>query len=603
MGVWKQIAALPAARNEAATAWHAGKVYVAGGILDTGFSGYSWQNSLFILDPVGNTWTTGAPLPTTGRCYAFSTASDGLHVVFIETGAHYAYDPGVNTWATRTSAPGPGRVRAYHFLDSAGRFYLAAGQALGSPPNSYKVDRYDPVANSWTALPDAPSDTPYPGEGAGTLGSDSKVYLAYDSSTKDLIVYDPATGVWSRTPAMPDTKAIWAQVSRLPSGIVLALPHLQDPPPGGVAPLMRRVDGYNPATGAWTMGVTPDFPGSNYRAAVATEPGGIVYLLGGRSNNTAGEAFATAQAWAYKQNEPPTVATLLTLTGGVLVSTAVTNRARHQFNDPNAGDSQSKADHRWRKVGDLTWLTETVVSPNPWRDFPAGTLTAGNWERQVLTYDAAGEPAPAWTPSGLFTAADPPAGPVIIDPINGSIFDQIEHVEWSTPSQESYQVRRVADNGAGAPNTAVVYFDTGEVVDTLTRKIPVTFETNNRAEHVQVRIKDGGLWSTWDSVGGTVSYTRPPKPTFTTYTDPSTGSLLIMIATPEPLPGDPAAVSTRVYITEPLPSGQVVEQRRAVDLPTNTAWRYWAPVGSWDYTGGRIRVESVAANGTTASSS
>jgi len=602
VGSWRQLAALPAPRYQAAACWHDGRVYLLGG--GAAYSGGNIipLNTVFVYDPVGNTWTTAAPMPAVGLLYAFS-ASDGLHAVFPDTGAHYVYDPTTNAWATSATAPLVARRSAHHFVDSAGRFYLAGGQQDSGLTPITAVHRYDPstgVWNSRAAMPIAVAQA-LPSRSPGVLAADSKVYLSVGTSTDQLAVYDPSSDTWAATPSIPDkvNHARNVELSVLPSGMVITLPHSNFGGPSGSPEFMARVDGYFPATGSWSMGVTPDYPGAPIvGAAVATQPGGVVYLVGGNDQDS--DAI-TAQVWSYKQNEPPLVATLLTMTGGAIVSTASTNRARHQFNDLNAGDSQSKADHRWRKVGDPTWITETVISPNPWRDFPAGTLTAGDWERQVLTYDAAGEPSPAWTPSGLFTAVDPPEGPTITYPINGQTLDQVEHVTWSVPAQESYQVRRVADD-SGTPDTDTVYFDTGEVVDSLTRTLPLDFAVNGRAEHIQVRVKDGGVWSDWDSVSGDVSYTPPPVPTFTPYPDATDASLLIMITNPDPDPGEPAAAYNDIYITEPLPSGTVVEERRVTQLPANTPWRYRVPVGGWDYSGARIRIVAVAANGTTSSS-
>lgn len=583
MGSWRQLAPLPAARYQAAACWHDGKVYVFGGQAVGG----AYQNTTFIYDPAGNTWGSGAPLPGSGRCYAFSTADDGVHVVFPSDGYHLAYDPTTDTWDTRTTAPGAPRRGALYFTDASGRFYLAGGS------DTSRVDRYTPTTDSWAARAalTGPSAS-FAAVAAGVLGSDGKIYIG--PAAQYLRIYNPTTDTWANT---TDAPLPYVQgnlpIAQLPSGQIITLPRVQQIglTGGGMNP---RIDGYDVATGAWSMGVIPNYPGGSiYEAAVATQPGGVVYLLGGVVEG----GTPTATVWSYKQNDPPLVATLLTMTGGAIVSTAAVNRARHGFSDPNAGDSQSKADHRWRKVSDTTWITETVISPNPWRDFPAGSLTPGDYERQVLVYDAVGEPASAWTPSGLFTAVDPPDGPTITYPINGQLLDQVEYVEWSVPAQDAYRVRRLPDDGAGNPDTtATPYFDTGEVTDTLTRKIPLTFAVNGRTEHVQVQIKDGGVWSDWDSVVGDVSYTRPPTPTYTVYPDPATGSLLLMIATPDPEPGDPAAVAVDVFIDD----GAGLE-RKAVDLSPTTSWRYWTPISGRDYTGS-IMVQSRAANGTTASS-
>ncbi|HEY1119313.1 MAG TPA: kelch repeat-containing protein, partial [Acidimicrobiales bacterium] len=304
MGSWRQIAPLPGPREAAAAVFHGGKAYLFGGdATSDGIEAY--QNNTWIYDPAGNTWTTGAVLPTNGLCYAFSTADDGIHVVFIRSGNHYAYDPTTNTWATRTAAPGPGRLQAFHFVDSSGRFYLAGGSQLGGQ-TSTEVYRYDPVTDGWAtraAMPSALAD--FPTTAPGVLGTDNKVYLGRGSLVSTLLVYDPATDTWTTSPVMPDNRAFYPTVSRLPAGTIITLPHRTLPTSGGNT-LTRRIDGYTPGVG-WAMGVTPDYPGVVHAAAVATEPGGVIYLLGGTYQNADGYAFAVTDCWAYKQNDPPLV--------------------------------------------------------------------------------------------------------------------------------------------------------------------------------------------------------------------------------------------------------------------------------------------------------
>lgn len=596
MGTWKQIAALPNPRYGAASCFHDDKVYVFGGLAVYSAFFNVYTNTTYIYDPVGNTWSTGPVLPTTGLVYAFSTEADGIHIVYPGTGAHYAIDPAdvSPAWATRTSAPAVARQTAFYFTDADGLFYLAGGGASGSGTVD-DVHRYDPDTDTWSTRADMPAPIAgrSPDNVAGALGSDNKVYLGQGGAPAGLTVYDPATDAWSTTSATPDAGALSASVSRLPSGIVLALPHASwSAPSGGSAGLLRRIDGYDPGTATWSMGAIPDYPASSYQVSVATEPGGVIYLLGGLVNTT--PATTTSAAWSYKQNEAPTAPTPRTLLGGVTVSTAGKNRASWAFNDPNVGDSQSAFNFYYRLVGDATWTTVTKTSPNPWYDFDAGTLDPGDYEWQVEVYDAAGEISPRTT-SALFTAADPPDGPSITYPINGQTVEQFETAAWSAPAQDSYQLRRVADD-AGDPDPATVYFDTGEVAEPLTRSLLVEFDVNDRFEHVQVRVKSSSLWSDWASVQVDVSYTPPPTPTFTTYPDAATGSLLVMIANPTPVGDEPPAAYNDVYVDDGTGS-----ERKATELATNTGWRYWTPVSGRDYTGS-IRVVAVAANGTTVSS-
>lgn len=592
MGAWKQIAALPNPRAGAAAAFHAGKVYVFGGSSNSS-GAPAYQSTVYIYDPAGNSWSSGAPLPGSGLCYAFATTGDGIHVVFPTDGSHYAYDPTTNTWATRTAVPGPGRLSGYQFTDSAGRFYLAGGEQLGGAPIGTAF-RYDPTTDAWSARANLPAGLPYyPSVAPGVLGSDGKVYLGQGTNAKSLTVYDPASDAWTTTPSLPGaaTSIYSVTVGRLPGGTVVTLPHQRLN--GATWGLLRRIDGYTPG-GGWTMGVTPDYPGNAFDAAVAIEPGGVIYTIGGIFWNAATVPTVVADVWAYKQNDPPTAPTPRTLTGGVTVSTESTNRASWTFNDPNAGDSQSKFNFYYRPTGTTTWTTVTKATPNPWYDIPAGTLDPVEYEWQVEVYDAAGEISPRTT-SAVFTADDPPDGPPITYPINGQTVEQLETVVWSSPAQDAYQIRRVADDG-GDPNTSTVYWDSGEVAEPLARSRSVSFPVNDRFEHVQARVKKDGLWSAWVDVQVDVSYTPPPTPTFTVYPDSATGSLLVQITNPAPGSGDPAAAYNDVLVDD----GDGWE-RKVTAYPTNTGWRYWTPKSGRDYTAA-IRVVAVAANGTTSSS-
>lgn len=230
-------------------------------------------------------------------------------------------------------------------------------------------------------------------------------------------------------------------------------------------------------------------------------------------------------------NVAPNAPTPTYPTGGVSVERAAVQRLSWAFSDSDAGDSQSKFDLQWR-VGAGAWTTVTETTPNTFYDAPAATFPLGSVEWQVRTYDAQGVVGP-WSASAFFTAASTPGLPAITAPLNGAVIATGDaSLTWSAPAQESYQVRRVADN-AGAADTATVYADTGEVVSNTARLAPLAFAVNNRYEHVQVRIKNSGLWSSWASVRVQVSFTPPLSP------------LLVAIAMD-------AAAAIQALITNPL---------------------------------------------------
>ena len=289
----------------------------------------------------------------------------------------------------------------------------------------------------------------------------------------------------------------------------------------------------------------------------------------------------------------PNAPTLTSLADGAPVDRASVNRARHIFDDPIPTDSQSAFDLRYRIAGAATWTTVYKKSPNPWYDFSPDSLAYGDFERQVRTYDARGNQS-LWSASGFFSVVEGPGGPAITEPVNGSTVEQTSLVVWSSPVQTDYQVRRVADDGAGVPVEVTIYFDTGTVTDNATRSLPLTFATNNRAEHVQVRVRNNDVWSPWSSVSVLASYSPPAVPAFVLRPDAGAASLLIEITNPTPVDDQPAAIFNDVYIDD----GDGF-QRRARVLPTNTPWTYRLPRSGRNYTDS-IRIYATAANGVTA---
>jgi hypothetical protein len=295
-------------------------------------------------------------------------------------------------------------------------------------------------------------------------------------------------------------------------------------------------------------------------------------------------------------NVAPNTPTNLAPSGGVTIDRAVTNRFSWTFSDPDPGDTQSKFDLRYRLVGAGTWtdiLNQQTV--NAFYDFSGGTFAAGDYEWQVRTYDSQGAVS-AYTASAFYTAANAPSGPTITNPINNQVLTgQSYTVVWSVTNQDAFQVRTVADN-AGAPDTATVYTDTGEIASTTDRSRSVAFLTNNRFEHVQVRVKYTGLWSAWASVRVQVSYTVPPTPTFVLTANNSAGTLSVAITNPAPTGGQPALSHNDVYVND-----GAGEQRKATGVAANGTFVYRTPVSGRNYAS-YVRVVAHGVNGTTASS-
>lgn len=310
-------------------------------------------------------------------------------------------------------------------------------------------------------------------------------------------------------------------------------------------------------------------------------------------SNTPG---GTSTYWAavdVADNVAPNAATLTSPVGGSIDRTSAL-RFSWTFSDPDVGDSQSKYDLRYRIVGAASWTDVSGVTPNTFHDLSAGTLAAGDYEWQARTYDASGVVGP-YSASSFFTAATPPDGPTITSPTNGQVLATASHtVTWSYPTQEAYQLRTVADN-AGAADTAVVYTDTGIVESASARARSVAFATNDRFEHVQVRVRDTGLWSPWVSVRVQVSYTVPATPTLTVLASDSLAAIYVAISNPTPSGGQPSVASNDLLRRETATGGDGV--RIATGLPPNSSTFDYTPASGTDY---EYAVRAVGSNGTTA---
>lgn len=286
-------------------------------------------------------------------------------------------------------------------------------------------------------------------------------------------------------------------------------------------------------------------------------------------------------------NAAPNAPTTLT-PDGVVIDKDATQRFSWTFSDPDTGDSQSAYDLRYRLVGAGTWTTVSGGATQ-YHDFVGGTFAAGDYEWEVRTYDAAGLVGP-YSSTATFTAAAPPSTPTITDPTNGGTVSTENYtVEWSASSQEKYQVRTVAD-AAGSPDTGTVYQDTGTVTSSSARARTMAFDTNLRAEHVQVRVQVAGLWSAWASVSVNVSYTLPATPTLVVTSADATASISIAITNPAPAGSEPAVTGNDVWVRVAAGGRKDIDRpvggdgvRLSVDTANNGTFVDRAPRANTEY--------------------
>jgi N-acetylneuraminic acid mutarotase len=191
-----------------------GKVYIAGGYVDSDHGIPFFSHQLHVYDPVANTLTRKADMPRglaegvvgviDGKLYLLPGQCDADYwpqpgqCSDLPIRRLYRYNPATDRWAGRASAPHFHRNGAAGVI--GGKLYVVGGRRPTGPEAS--LDVYDPVADSWRTL--APIPTPGGAIGTALAG---KLYVV--AGTK-AYVYDPGTNKWSPivAPASPSHQAL-----------------------------------------------------------------------------------------------------------------------------------------------------------------------------------------------------------------------------------------------------------------------------------------------------------------------------------------------------------------------------------------------------------
>lgn len=525
-----------------------GTYYVMVHALDLAMSGGAWANKA-----AANTYSwpnaSGISTSLTGlvemRHDGVESTTAGTRDIFVWAGSYVAklaatgadtYTMG-STYSAGGSAANPGSSMAW----DGTRVVLAGAATTGT--TSWTVRFWDPDGAAAAVAQTAPAAAP------GTVASGG-------------IVVDKTSG----------KMVLWSQSSS--------------------APLSYNV---RATDGTWAGWVSSGGPNASTAYAEGNtrggKPFGVAYAAA-----SGGNTYFDAVSFNTAPNAP-------IVSVPSVINLAVVNRIGVPLNDPDPGDSQSQLDIQWwdlngagARVGGP--YTHSDVNPNQYWDSPGNTFTAGVKEIQGKDYDSQGAASP-WSASAFFTAAVAPPAPTITAPVNNSTVVNTATVTWSAPDQKAYRIRRVADN-AGAADTTTVYWDSGVITDAVARSLTVTFDTNNRYEHVQIEIENAaGLWSTWADSRVQVSYTPPATPTRALTAAASPPTVTVAITNPNPAGGQPAVAYNDVYVDDDDGNGFV---RKATGLATNSTWVYRLPRSGVDYST-RIKVTAVATNGTTASSS
>jgi CSLREA domain-containing protein len=204
---WTSKANMPTKRRDFGVAVVNGIIYVMGGTTPSGGS-----LTMDAYDPATNSWSTKAAMPlrlvefgvgvTGGKLYALGGVQNSLQ----PPGVVAAYDPVSNTWTTKAPMLNPRLDLGVEAL--GGSIYAVGGQNNGTGPGVATVDAYDPVANSWASK--APLLTPRDGLRLGVInatlyaiGGDDGIYNPVYKVFGDMQSYDPVSNAWKVEVPMP----------------------------------------------------------------------------------------------------------------------------------------------------------------------------------------------------------------------------------------------------------------------------------------------------------------------------------------------------------------------------------------------------------------
>jgi hypothetical protein len=154
---WREIAAMPGPRSQAAAVARGSSVYIVGG-----YDGQRLVAPTYAYDAAADRWRQVAPIPTT---------RDHLGAALL-----------------------------------AGRICAIGGRKLSLASNLATFECYDPAADRWEAMPDAP--TARGGVGADVIGN-RLVFVGGEQPSgtyKEVEVFDSATRAWSRLPDLPNPR-------------------------------------------------------------------------------------------------------------------------------------------------------------------------------------------------------------------------------------------------------------------------------------------------------------------------------------------------------------------------------------------------------------
>ncbi len=222
------------------------------------FGGYQTQH-LDIFDPVTNTYSYGADMPSYDRGFATAIDNNG-HIYYFDAigGSSHRYDPVGNSWYSIPNPPYADVWEAEAARGHDGRIYLIGGEGTDSTDPLNAVQIYDPGTDTWSfgnPMPTARYGHSVVTDPAGFIHAIGGRTNDFDAPLGVHEIYDPLTDSWSGgAPMLTPRNQFGAclgtdgQIYTV-GGKVNYLNH--------EGPFLNTVEIYHPGTDSW-------IPGSDY---------------------------------------------------------------------------------------------------------------------------------------------------------------------------------------------------------------------------------------------------------------------------------------------------------------------------------------------------
>ena len=217
---WTAESPMPTARSGFAIAVYNNTIYCIGGTIN-----HAYVGNAEVYDPATNTWETKASMPTPRADLIANVVGDKIYLIggkkytnnspyFGETGINEVYDPVNNTWTTKAPMPTP--VYGYASAVVDGKIHFIGGsyapQYEGSSAFVSCQQVYDPQTDNWSLAASFPDFASY-GAAAVTQNYMAPANLYFlggyylNQISGKTLIYSPINGSWTSGVSMPTPRA------------------------------------------------------------------------------------------------------------------------------------------------------------------------------------------------------------------------------------------------------------------------------------------------------------------------------------------------------------------------------------------------------------